>query len=138
MVSTCLIRTSKCIFRSEESGTPSQLHELLSAAAPEQLEAQASKSFPTAVGQGANGSAGVVDEVSQIDGAITYVESGFAKDKNLGILRKLDFGEGPVELNKDTVSKALDSVKFSGEGNNLVVDSEGSVRYEGNRCLPWF
>lgn len=113
----------KVVFRSEESGTTDNFMKFLTASAPEQWKHEASKSFPTAVGQGANGSAGVVDEVSQIDGAITYVESGFAKDKNLGIA-KLDFGEGPVELNKDTVGKALDSVKFSGEGNNLVVDSE--------------
>lgn len=125
----------KVIYRSEESGTTDNFMKFLSASAPEQWKHEASKSFPTATGAGANGSSGVVDEVSQIDGAITYVEAGFAKDKNLGIA-KVDFGKGAVELNKDTVGKALDAVSFKGEGHNLVVDSEGLFQMKEDGAYP--
>ena len=57
------------------------------------------------------------------DGAVTYVESGFAKNEGLGIAQ-IDFGHGAVELNKESVNKALASIEFSGEGNDLVVDAE--------------
>ena len=125
----------KVVFRSEESGTSENFMKFLSAAAPEQWTHEASKSFPTATGQGANGSAGVVDEVSKIDGAITYVESGFAKDKKLGVA-KLDFGKGPVELNKDTVGKALDKVKFKTEGHDMVVDSDALFSMKEDGAYP--
>ncbi len=111
------------VYRSEESGTTDNFMKFLSSAAPEDWKHKASKSFPTAHGQGANGSAGVVDQVAQIPGAITYVEAGFAKDKELGVA-KMDFGHGPVELTADTVGAALDKVKFKSEGNDMVVDSD--------------
>ena len=125
----------KVVYRSEESGTTDNFMKFLSAAAPEQWKHEASKSFPTATGQGANGSAGVVDEVSNIDGAITYVEAGFAKDKDLGIA-KMDFGHGPVELNNDTVGKALDSVTFKTEGHDMVVDTDALFAMDENGAYP--
>lgn len=123
------------VFRSEESGTSDNFMKFLSAAAPEDWDHEPSKSFPSGVGQGANGSAGVVDEVSKIDGAITYVESGFAKDKNLGVA-KLDFGHGPVELNRDSVGMALDNVEFVTEGHDMVVDSESLFAMDQEGAYP--
>lgn len=123
------------VYRSEESGTTDNFMKFLTAAAPEEWPHEASKSFPTANGSGANGSAGVVDQVAQIPGAITYVESGFAKDKDLGIA-KLDFGNGAVELNADTVGAALDQVAFKGEGNDMVVDSEALFAMKAEGAYP--
>ncbi|MEX3528098.1 phosphate ABC transporter substrate-binding protein PstS [Corynebacterium xerosis] len=123
------------VYRSEESGTTDNFMKFLTSAAPEDWEHEASKSFPTANGQGANGSAGVVDQVAQVPGAITYVEAGFAKDKDLGIA-KMDFGNGPVELNADTVGTALDQVEFSGEGNDMVVDSEALFAMDAEGAYP--
>lgn len=125
----------KVVYRSEESGTTDNFMKFLSAAAPEQWQHEASKSFPTATGQGANGSAGVVNEVANIDGAITYVEAGFAEDKDLGIA-KMDFGHGPVELNNDTVGKALDSVTFKTEGHNMVVDTDALFAMDEEGAYP--
>lgn len=125
----------KVVYRSEESGTTDNFMKFLSAAAPDQWKHEASKSFPTAIGQGANGSSGVVNEVSNIDGAITYVEAGFAKDKGLGI-SKMDFGKGPVELNKETVGKALDKVKFKTDGHDMVVDSDALFSMDEDGAYP--
>lgn len=111
------------VYRSEESGTSDNFMKFLSAAAPEDWRLEHSKSFPSATGSGASGSAGVADEVSQVPGAITYVESGFATDKGLGIAA-IDFGAGPVELTPETVNTALSRLEYSGEGANMVVDAE--------------
>lgn len=123
------------VYRSEESGTSDNFMTFLSAAAPEAWPHEASKSFPSATGSGANGSAGVVDEVSQIPGAITYVESGFAKDKDLGIA-EIDFGHGAVELNPETVGKALDNLTYSGEGHNMVVDADALFSMDEEGAYP--
>ncbi|WP_295624264.1 phosphate ABC transporter substrate-binding protein PstS [uncultured Corynebacterium sp.] len=123
------------VYRSEESGTTDNFMKFLTAAAPEDWEHEASKSFPTGTGAGANGSAGVVDQVAQIPGAITYVEAGFAKDKDLGIAQ-MDFGNGPVELNADTVGTALDSVEFASEGHDMVVDAEALFAMDTEGAYP--
>ncbi|MEJ5929055.1 phosphate ABC transporter substrate-binding protein PstS [Corynebacterium sp. H128] len=111
----------KVVYRSEESGTTDNFQKFLKATSNGVWETTG-KSFPAATGAGANGSTGVVGEVKATEGAITYVESGFAKDAELGIA-DLDFGNGPVELNSETVNKALAKVEYKGEGHNMVVDS---------------
>lgn len=123
------------IYRSEESGTTDNFMKFLSASAPDDWKHEASKSFPTATGAGANGSAGVVDQVAGIEGAITYVEAGFAKDKELGIA-KMDFGHGPVELNADTVGAALDKVEFKTDGHNMVVDADALFAMDEEGAYP--
>ncbi|RAV33495.1 phosphate ABC transporter substrate-binding protein PstS [Corynebacterium heidelbergense] len=113
----------KVVYRSDESGTSDNFQKYLKASAPEVWDSEG-KAFPTAVGAGANGSTGVADEAASADGAITYVESGFAKQKPELKMAKIDFGAGPTELNKDTVNNALAKAQFKGDGNNLVVDSK--------------
>lgn len=108
------------LYRSEESGTTDNFQKFLKTATDGEWEGEG-KTFPTKVGSGAQGSSGVAEQVKSTDGAITYVESGYARD--LGTA-KLDFGAGPVELSADSVNKALANAEFSGEGNDLVVDSD--------------
>ncbi len=110
----------KVVYRSDESGTSDNFQKFLKAATGN-WDSEG-KAFPNTVGAGANGSSGVANEVEATDGAITYVEAGFAQEKGMGIA-KLDFGNGPVELNNDSVGKALDGLEFKTEGNNMVVDS---------------
>lgn len=109
------------LYRSEESGTSDNFQKFLKASAP-QVWDTTGKQFPSGVGSGANGSKGVTDQVKQTPGAITYVESGFAKDSNLGIT-DIDFGKGPVKLSNETVNNALQHVKYKGEGHDMIVDS---------------
>ena len=124
----------KVIFRSEESGTSDNFQKFLKATAPAEWDTTG-KAFPSAVGSGANSSTGVVGEVKKTDGAITYVESGFAKAENLGIAN-IDFGNGPVELNKDSVNKALANIDFAGEGHDLVVDAESLFQINDAGAYP--
>lgn len=113
----------KVVYRSDESGTSDNFQKFLKASAGDVWDSEG-KAFPTKVGAGANGSTGVADETNSTDGAITYVESGFAKQRDKLKKAKIDFGAGAVELNKESVNKALEKAKFKGQGNNLVVDSK--------------
>ena len=61
----------------------------------------------------------MAQEVNATEGAITYVEAGFA-DKTANI----DFGNGPVELSDESVEKTLDNLEFKTEGHDMVVDAE--------------
>ncbi|GAB2518227.1 Phosphate-binding protein PstS 3 precursor [Corynebacterium atrinae] len=110
------------VYRSDESGTSDNFQKFLKAAAPEEWDTTGQQ-FPSAVGEGANGSNGVTTQVGQIDGGITYVESGFATQQELGIAN-LDFGSGPVELSTDSVGIALDNLEFKSTGHDMVVDTE--------------
>ncbi|AWB84608.1 phosphate ABC transporter substrate-binding protein PstS [Corynebacterium liangguodongii] len=106
------------IYRSDESGTSDNFQKFLAAASDGKWEGSG-KAFPQAVGAGANGSTGVAEQVKSTPGAITYVEAGFAEKK-----ANIDFGAGAVELNEETVGKALDTMEFKTEGHNMVVDSK--------------
>lgn len=105
-------------YRSDESGTSDNFQKFLAAASDGKWESTG-KAFPNAVGTGANGSSGVAQEVNATEGAITYVEAGFADKK-----ANIDFGSGPVELTDEAVEKTLDNLEFKTEGHNMVVDSE--------------
>lgn len=111
----------KVVYRSDESGTSDNFQKFLKAATGD-WEGEG-KAFPNTVGAGANGSSGVANEVEATNGAITYVEAGFAQEKGLGIAN-LDFGAGAVELNAETVGKAIDGMEFKTTGNDMVVDSD--------------
>lgn len=124
------------VYRSDESGTSDNFQKFLNKST-DGFWKDEGKSFPTAVGAGANKSTGVADQVAATDGAITYVESGFAKEREGDMkIAKVDFGKGPVELNADTVNNALAKVKFSGEGNNLVVDADALYASHEDESYP--
>lgn len=109
------------VYRSDESGTSDNFQKFLGAATD--IWETEGQQFPAEVGEGANGSNGVASQVSAIDGGITYVESGFATQQELGVAN-LDFGAGPVELNTESVGVALDNLEFASEGHNMIVDTE--------------
>ena len=109
------------VYRSDESGTSDNFQKFLTASTGN-WEGEGTN-FPTAVGEGANGSSGVATQVQQIDGGITYVEHSHAVSSGLDVAN-VDFGQGPVELNEESVGQALESMEFTTEGNNMVVDAD--------------
>ena len=117
-------------YRSDESGTSDNFQKFLAAASDGKWESTG-KAFPNAIGTGANGSSGVAQEVSATNGAITYVEAGFAEKK-----ANIDFGNGPVELTDETVGNVLDSMEFKTEGHNMVVDSEKLFKTNAADAYP--
>lgn len=122
------------VYRSDESGTSDNFQKFLAASTGE-WDSEG-KQFPTKVGTGAPKSKGVADQVAQTDGAITYVESGFAEELDKVNIANIDFGAGPVELNKENVNKALNAAEFKGEGNDLVVDSKKLYSLKGEGEYP--
>lgn len=126
------------VYRSDESGTSDNFQKFLTASTGHWDSA--GKQFPQKIGEGANGSSGVASQTGSIDGAITYVESGFAEQTGLGIAR-LDFGSGPVELSEESVGVALDNLKFTGaEGDeaphDMVVDSDALFASDDEGAYP--
>ncbi|WJY98236.1 phosphate ABC transporter substrate-binding protein PstS [Corynebacterium fournieri] len=117
-------------YRSDESGTSDNFQKFLAAASDGKWESTG-KAFPNTVGTGANGSSGVAQEVNATDGAITYVEAGFADKK-----ANIDFGNGPVELTDETVGKVLDNLEFKTEGHNMVVDSDKLFKTDTAGAYP--
>ncbi|KAB1502995.1 phosphate ABC transporter substrate-binding protein PstS [Corynebacterium sp. 320] len=124
------------VYRADESGTSDNFQKFLRAST-DGYWTDEGKSFPTAVGAGTNKSTGVAHQVAVTNGAITYVESGYAKEREGDMnIAKIDFGKGPVELNSTSVNKALDTVVFSGEGHNLVVDSDALYASKEDGAYP--
>ena len=123
------------VYRSDESGTSDNFQKFLTASAGD-IWTDEGKAFPTGTGAGANGSTGVADQVAATQGAITYVESGFAKERDQLGIANIDFGAGPVELNAENVNAALSAAEFKGEGNNLVVDSKKLYAEKGENQYP--
>lgn len=112
------------IFRSDESGTTDNFQKYLDAASDGAWGKGAGKSFAGGVGEGAKGNEGTSAAIASTPGSITYNEWSFAKAQNLSIARIItSAGPEPVELSTESAGKAIDGVKFKGEGNDLVLDT---------------
>lgn len=112
------------IFRSDESGTTDNFQKYLDAASGGSWGKGAGKSFAGGVGEGAKGNEGTSAAIASTPGSITYNEWSFAKAQNLSIARIItSAGPEPVELSTESAGKAIDGVKFKGEGNDLVLDT---------------
>ena len=122
------------IYRSDESGTSDNFQKFLASASDGKWTGEG-KAFPKEVGIGKEGSTSVAEEVNATPGAITYVESGYARDLDLGVA-KIDFGGGAVELSDETVNKALENVQFKSEGNDMVVDSKALFASKDEGAYP--
>lgn len=112
------------IYRSDESGTTDNFQKYLEAASDGSWGKGAGKSFAGGVGEGAKGNEGTSAAIKNTPGSITYNEWSFAKSQGLSIAKVItSAGPEPVELSTETAGKAIDGVKFKGEGNDLVLDT---------------
>ncbi len=112
------------IFRSDESGTTDNFQKYLDAASDGAWGKGAGKSFAGGVGEGAKGNEGTSAAIKSTPGSVTYNEWSFAKAQGLSIAKIItSAGPEPVELTTETAGKAIDGVKFKGEGNDLVLDT---------------
>ena len=112
------------IFRSDESGTTDNFQKYLDAASDGAWGKGAGKSFAGGVGEGAKGNEGTSAAIKSTPGSVTYNEWSFAKSQGLSIAKIItSAGPEPVELTTETAGKAIDGVKFKGEGNDLVLDT---------------
>ena len=120
----------KVFYRSDDSGTTDNVSKYLKATAPAVWTPDHSKTWKGKGGEGKTGSAGVAQAVKATDGAIGYLEWGFATDNKLGIAQ-LDAGSGAVTLNADSVGKALEAAKITGTGNDLTLSLDYATKAAG-------
>lgn len=111
------------VHRSDSSGTTDNFTRYLNTAAPAEWPYEHSKEWKGQGGSGASKSTGVGDTVKKTEGAVTYVEWGFATENDLSIAA-VDFGAGATELTAATAGKALDAAQFvKPDSKDLVVDT---------------
>ena len=120
----------KVFYRSDDSGTTDNVSKYLKANAPSVWTADHSKTWKGKGGEGKTGSAGVAQAVAATDGALGYLEWGFATDNKLGIAQ-LDAGSGAVTLTADSVGKALEAAKITGTGNDLTLSLDYATKAAG-------
>jgi phosphate transport system substrate-binding protein len=111
------------IFRNDESGTTDNFQKYLKAASKGAWAKQTGKTFTGGVGEGAKGNEGTSAAIKSTPGSITYNEWSFAKKQGLQIAKIVNGGGGEaIELNADSVGKAIADAKLKGTGNDLVLD----------------
>jgi phosphate transport system substrate-binding protein len=120
----------KVFYRSDDSGTTDNVSLYLQANAPTVWTADHSKTWKGKGGEGKTGSAGVAQAVTATDGALGYLEWGFATDNKLGVAQ-LNAGSGAVTLNAEGVGKALEAAKVTGTGNDLTLSLDYATKAAG-------
>jgi len=94
------------VYRSDDSGTSKNFQDYLSKAAPTVWTSKVSNTWPVAVGQGANGTSGVVQTIQAATGTI-----GYADASAVGSLGKVSLGVGSafVAPTADAAAKTVDA-----------------------------
>ena len=118
-------------FRSDDSGTTDNFTKYLNLASNGVWTDPNAKAWPkSGAGEGREKSAGVAEGVKTTPGGISYVEWSYAKDNKLGIAQ-IDNGSGAVELNADSVSKAVAAATPAGQGNDLALKLDYATKQAG-------
>lgn len=119
----------KVFFRSDESGTTENFTKYLKAASAANWAGEPAKKW-TGKGEGKEKSSGVTEGVKSTDGGITYVEWSYAKEASLGVAQ-IDNGGGAVELNSESVGKAVATAEQTGTGNDLALKLDYATKEAG-------
>lgn len=108
------------VYRSDASGTTQNFEKYLAATAPSVFTAEPAKDNAATVfkGQGKAKSQGVAAAVAATEGSIGYAEYSFAVDSSLQTAQ-IDSGAGPVQISKDSASKAAGEATVAGTGDDL-------------------
>jgi phosphate transport system substrate-binding protein len=118
-------------FRSDDSGTTDNFTKYLNLASNGAWTDPNAKAWPkSGAGEGREKSAGVAEGVKTTAGGISYVEWSYAKDNKLGIAQ-IDNGSGAVELNADSVGKAVAAATPAGQGNDLALKLDYATKQAG-------
>ncbi|WP_343574475.1 phosphate ABC transporter substrate-binding protein PstS [Mycobacterium sp.] len=123
------------IYRSDSSGTTDNFQEYLGAAAPDRWTRGASSEFQGGVGEGAQKSAGIIQAVHSVPGAIGYVEESFADHSGVPYAQIND-GSGPVALTDDSARTAIEGATFAGVGNDLKLNLNSIYRTRAAGAYP--
>ena len=108
------------VHRSDKSGTTKNFLSYVKDVAPDNWSYDLSENWPNEVGQGAKGTDGVINTVSQADGTIGYADASKAGD--LGTVA-VKVGEKYVPYSAEAAAKVVDASPLDGtaKGDNRVV-----------------
>lgn len=116
------------VHRAEESGTTDNFTKYLTAAGGWTFTG--GKAWTAPGGQAEQGNDGVGKAVAATEGAVGYVEWGFAKDNNLH-MASIDNGGGAVELTAESAGKAVAAAKIVGTGKDLSLKLDYATKEAG-------
>jgi phosphate transport system substrate-binding protein len=122
------------VYRSKDSGTTDNFTKFLDAAAGGTWKLGTGKAWKGKVGQGAPASGDVAAAVKGKDGAISYLDGPDAKKNDLTVAG-LDLGNGPVEINDDSVGKAVAQAKETVNGNDIKLELDYGLTEAGTYPL---
>ena len=117
--------------RSEDSGTTENLGKYLTAAAPDDWKFPGGKSWPAPGGQSASGSAGVAQQVKQVDGSIGYFELSYATSQKITTVKVATGASAPVEATSEDASKAIAAAQVVGTGKDLALKLDYNTKADG-------
>ncbi|MFP5270365.1 phosphate ABC transporter substrate-binding protein PstS [Coleofasciculus sp.] len=118
------------IHRSDGSGTTGVFTKHLSAISPEwQEQVGEGKTVEWPTGIGAKGNEGVTAQIQQTDGAIGYVEYGYAKQNNLNYAALENQSGNFVKPTDESASKTLEAVTLPENLRAFISDPEGEESY---------
>ncbi|MGH3535128.1 MAG: phosphate ABC transporter substrate-binding protein PstS [Pseudonocardiaceae bacterium] len=112
------------IFRSDKSANSANFQQYLDAASNGAWGKGDGETFQGGVGDGAAGDNGSSALLQSTDGSITYNQWSFAVGKQLDMAQIItSAGPHPVPITTDSVKKTIAGARFTGQGNDLVVDT---------------
>lgn len=112
------------VFRNDQSGTTDNFQHYLDSASDGAWGRGAGKTFNGGVGEGAKGNDGTSAAIKATEGSITYNEWSFAKAQNLTMAKIItSAGSDAVAISADSVGRTISGATVSGQGNNLVLDT---------------
>ncbi|MGV0626477.1 phosphate ABC transporter substrate-binding protein PstS [Mycolicibacter minnesotensis] len=112
------------VFRKDDSGTTDNFQKYLDIASDGSWGRGVGKAFNGGTGIGAIGNDGTSALLRTTEGAITYNEWSYAVGRELSMAQIITSASPqPVPISVDSVDKTIAGAKFSGAGNDLVVDT---------------
>lgn len=118
------------VHRSDGSGTTGVFTKHLSAISPGwKSKVGEGKTVDWPVGVGAKGNEGVTAQIQQTQGAIGYVEYGYAKQNNLAAAALENKSGNYIEPTPESAAKTLEAVELPGNLVAFISDPEGDQSY---------
>ncbi|NJM95485.1 MAG: phosphate ABC transporter substrate-binding protein PstS [Acaryochloridaceae cyanobacterium CSU_5_19] len=120
------------VHRSDGSGTTGVFTKHLSSISPEWKEKVGdgkTVSWPASGSVGAKGNEGVTAQIQQTEGAIGYIEYGYAKNNNLTFAALENQSKKYIEATPESASATLDAVVLPDNLRAFITDPEGADSY---------
>ncbi|MGW1545070.1 phosphate ABC transporter substrate-binding protein PstS [Streptomyces sp. NPDC002309] len=115
--------------RSDESGTTDNFTKYLIATTPDNWKYEGGKAWQAKGGQSASGSSGVAQQVSQVSGAISYMELSYAEGMDVVAIET--GAAEPVKASTDGATAAIADAEVVGQGKDLALKINYKTKAEG-------